>query len=311
MYDVIVCKTRNKPSVLERFAMCVSAAPAEFTGATVYAGEVDNRTHVLCYQNKAKSLAGPNCMLLHVPTNELMAENLVNTQGADNFMRSMGNQVPSLRPKVQTRGGGFLGGDALIGASRGFEVVNYGAYEVVLADSAMLIEEALEQVSLAKRPTISSELLAWYDEFYPSFSFILACFNSLVEVADHPIMIRYEPQSPSSLFAPGLESHNGRPPNLGMRGHDRDFKVVFGSMLTLEGEGTRWNYGLRGDMHLAGAEGLLAKEIVGFHDENVGVNADYWASTEHVRLGVSGRRLFSTMPEHFYDSILDKSQHIC
>lgn len=287
--------------------MCVSMAPAEFTGAIVFAGEVDRDTHILAYQNKAKSLAGPNCMLLHVPAYTLWPDNLVPTQGTSDFMKGMSMVVPELRPSVGTLGGPMRGTDALIG-SRGFDVVEYGAYEVVLASSAGNIREALSHVSEAKRPAINQELLDWYDTYFPDFSFILACFNSQVEVADHPIMITYQPQDSNWLFAPGLESHSGKPPTMGARDHERDFKVVFGSRLSLDGDGRTWFYGRD---NLGMATDLLPNEVVGFRDENIGTNSDYVVDTEHVRLGVTGRKLFSTMPEHFYDSILDRSQYIC
>ena len=277
--------------------MCVSMHSAEFEGAIAFGGEVNEELHLLGYQNSAKSYSGPNCMLLHVPTAELTANSLVPTESAPRFMEDMSNKIYEL---LTFRGISSRGMSEPI-------VVQYGAYEVVLAGSAKDVPSALERVSPAKRPAINDELLVWYDAHFPSFAFILACFNNEVEEANHPILVKYRPNNPEKLFVPGLESHSGRPPVLCGRDHPRDFKVVFGSKLSGD-TGTSVSYHgsqtveYRDD--LGELRELLPTKVVGFQDNNVGVNADYWAFTQDIRNGLTLRDLFYTMPEHAADGIV-------
>jgi hypothetical protein len=265
-------------------------APAEFKGAIAFGGEVNTDLHLLGYQNSAQSYAGPNCMLLHVPTAELTANSLIPTTADREFMNDMGKQVHSLMP--QSRGMTFRGGGDYAPKA---VVVQYGAYEIVLANSAGDIPEALERVSPAKRPVINSELLSWYDRNFPFHSFILACFNNVVEEATHPILVRYTPMDPTTIFVPGLESHSGQPPILGGRDHERDFKVVFGSRLAVESSRVQ---PVRYTTPLSPLRHLLPTSVVGFRDEGLGTNSDYIARVEDVRSGVNGASLFKTMSAH-------------
>jgi hypothetical protein len=271
--------------------MCVSMAPAEFKGAIAFGGEVNERHHLLGYQNKAQSLGGANCMLLHVPTARLTADSLVPTTADREFMNDMSRQMlKSLMSKSRdttSRGGGH--------APKAI-VVPYGAYEIVLANSARDIPEALGQVDLAKRPAINSELLDWYDQNFPLYSFILACFNNTVEKANHPILVQYTPMDPTTIFVPGLESHSGQPPTLGGRDdHDRDFRVVFGSRQATENPPVQ---PVRYTNPTSPLRHLLPTQVVGFCDIQFGTNTDYVVQAADVRNGVNGMPLFETMPAH-------------
>lgn len=276
--------------------MCVSFAPAEFTGAIAFGGEVDEHTHLLGYENKAQSFVGPNCMLLHVPTDELTADSLIPTQHAPGFMKSLGDAVSSLRPAMRGMTLGSVG-------TRGVTFVQYGAYDVLLANSAADIPAALDQVNPAKRPVLNEALLHWYDQNFDGYSFILACFNNSIETANHPILVKYRPWDSSSLFVPGLESHTGEAPMLGQRDHWRDFKVVFGSRLAGDYEYPRT---VRYTENLGELADLLPEYAVGFRDENYGSNSDYIAGIEDVRSGLNGSDLFKTMPVHYIDSPLER-----
>jgi hypothetical protein len=268
-------------------------APAEFKGAIAFGGEVNENLHLLGYKNSAQTYAGPNCMLLHVPTAELTVNSLISTTTDREFMDDMGKRVHSLMP--QTRGMSFRGGGDFIPKA---VVVQYGAYEIVLANSARDIPEALERVSPAKRPAINSELLDWYDRHFPLYSFILACFNNTAEEANHPILVQYTPMDPTTIFVPGLESHSGQPPVLGGRDHARDFKVVFGSRLAEQNSRVP---SVRYTNPISPLRSLLPTSVVGFRDEGFGTNSDYIARVEDVRRGVNHVPLFETMPAHTAD----------
>jgi hypothetical protein len=309
--------------------MCISMGPGTVFSGVVTAGfQLAQNRHAIAYMNHAtpdprarRVSQGANCMLLHVPG---LIERLVPSQDNGDFLKQMGDVVPALTPAMtlgMTRGG-F---DPMM-ASFGFSVVEYGAYEVVLATTASVIGKALKEVSPAKRPTVNPELLQWYGDNYPDCAFVLACFNNDVEVADHPIVLTYEPHNPEVLFAPGLESHTGEPPALGAHEGNRDFKVVFGSLLADEGTGNSWrpveyrpnggDYGLRGGfiqcpepVSYGQLDAILPNRVVGFYDEHSGANQDYVAEVADVLAGITGKGLFQTMPEHFYGSHFDPAMH--
>lgn len=277
--------------------MCISMnAGAIFSGVITAGFQLSRDIHALAYMNKATTMYGPNCMLLHVPGD---IYDLVRTHGAGDFMTNMGYAVHDIMPAL-TLGGTFRGGGM---RSVGFTVEKYGAYEVVLAKSASVIPQALQHVSPIKRPTVNADLLDWYGANYPDCSFVLACFNNQQEVADHPIFLRYMPHDTSMLYAPGLESHTGEPPALGAHENVRGFKVVFGSKLADGSEsGVTWNH--RNHSYGHQLDALLPERIVGFHDIMYGANEDYVAKVDDVLNGVTWRELFKTMPAHYEGSIV-------
>lgn len=72
--------------------MCVSIAPAEFSGTILYLGEktIFNKYYnILGYQNTAINLSdSPNAMILHFPTRVEMSENnIVSTKGCKNILK--------------------------------------------------------------------------------------------------------------------------------------------------------------------------------------------------------------------------------
>lgn len=279
--------------------MCVAMDRADFKGAIAFGGEVSRERHLLGYQNSAISYSGPNCMLLHVPMKgRLTAANLIPTTHAPNFLQDMAKSLESLDPPLR----GSRGVRTLRNSTA--SIVPYGACDMVLANSASDIYDALEFVDPEKRPKANETLLSWFDHRRPGFGFLLPCFNNNVEEFKHPILVEYTPKNPDMLFVPGLESHNGRPPVLGDRGHPRDFKVVFGSLLgeqvndTGENDDHVYTYPVNYTDNLGALGQLLPKQVVGFRDENVGTNSDYWASVSDVRRGLNYGTLFETMPEH-------------
>lgn len=300
--------------------MCISMNPgAEFSSVITAGFQVSHDVHVMAYQNKASSFYGPNCMLLHVPGENL---ELVPSQNHGDFMTSMGEVVPNLLPSMALGFGAR--GLSFAPEAASFRVIQYGAYEVVLADSARTIANALSYVSTDKRPRVNDELLAWYDENYPDCAFVLACFNNDVEVADSPIIVRYSPFNPDVLYATGLESHTGKPPALGAHGEPRGFKVVFGSLLADE-HGNFWRpVDYRPPMigfPRAGGCGfieepmpvsygeldeILPERIVGFNDKHSGANEDYVVKINDVLSGVTGADLFATMPTHYEGSDVER-----
>lgn len=201
--------------------MCVTAAPAALASTVVYAHCLPSGRHVLGYANTAINLSdGPNMMLLHVPTSSLHPDALVDTSNAPNVLNDM---VTALRPRSLSR--------ATMGASGGsVYVIAYGIYTVVMADQASLIPSALHQVPPSRRPRIDQrqlDLLDWYDQLWPDWSFMACCFNNRDARRATPILLSYDPLWPGLLFAPGIDCHTGGIPDLDSHVH-RDHWVIWG-----------------------------------------------------------------------------------
>lgn len=196
--------------------MCISANPAAFSRTTILAHRgAHPRTQrdidVLLYQNTARSLAsGGNALLLHIPAAQPMTQdNFLDTTGHPNLLEEIRSAA---LPQHVTRGG------ATRSVGKGAaQVFAHGIYHVVLAIGAEAIEDALEQVPEAKRPRVSKELLAFYEEHFPDWSFALCCFNNADAKIATPVALWYEPMFPNLLFAPALDSHTGGPPDLQAR----------------------------------------------------------------------------------------------
>lgn len=273
--------------------MCVAMGPADFRGAIGLGVELEYGLHLMGYQNTSVSYSGPNCMLLHVPAAEISAADLLPSSHAPHALKDMAASVPGLLPVTR----GLLG--ATRGIAKGVQIVSYGAYEIVLASSVQDIPEALAGVSADKRPRLNPRIVDWFAANRKGFSFMLACFNNELEVANHPILLRYQPSNPGRIFVPGLESHDGSPRGFGERDahHPRDIKVVFGSLLDDTSVG--WYPQVSYSDNLRELKSVLPARVVGFHDQDFGINDDYWAPIEAVRRHDTGWNMFQQMPGHF------------
>lgn len=265
--------------------MCVTTAPAviEGTRAFTYAtlDTRDPRTlHVSGYQNKATS-RGPNCMLLHFP-----GDHLVTTKGPQDtkhLMEDMTNQLPKLYEEPTYRGG------PRAAASFGSAYVEtYGDYDVVLAEDAGDIIEALEGVDPMRRPNRTPELeamVAWYKATFTDYAFVLACFNGNANPR-HPIVVEYVPHNDDMLFIPGLEGHDGNLPTIGQP-TARNFRCAFGAEDTTQQITPSYRDGN------IGSEYWCPSNVTGFYDNRPqGANVDYLVPLESVREGLFGDDLF-------------------
>ncbi|MER6280916.1 hypothetical protein ABT202_32240 [Streptomyces sp900105245] len=193
--------------------MCISAAEAAFSGTTLYCGRlrhpVHGLIHVMGYQNTALNLAaGPNAMLLHLPTRRLAPEQFVSVGRADDILRRMVDAVEI--KDVQDDG------IAWMGLSRSpVRVFDHDVYTVLLADDPRLIPTALHQVPWNRRPAVSPELLDFYAGHFPDHAVALCCFANADARRAKPLLVRYEPLDPDRLSVPALDSHTGGPPDLG------------------------------------------------------------------------------------------------
>lgn len=200
--------------------MCCTFEPAELEQTVVYAGEAEVKgtyVHVLGYQNLAKNLAGgPNAMLLPIPSSvKLGPENVVDCSRAPSVLNDLKEAVHNLRPLT-------LGSDdddvLLACAAAGFEekravIFDSGKYTVIAAETLGSLAKLLPQVPERKRPRLNLRVLNQYASWYKGWQFLLCCFTQSVTEPD-PIVVWYEPKDRSELFIPGLDAHDGSPPDL-------------------------------------------------------------------------------------------------
>ncbi|MFG2329812.1 hypothetical protein ACGFMM_09300 [Streptomyces sp. NPDC048604] len=210
--------------------MCVSTAPAEFTGTTLYAGRLTHPEHglihVLGYQNTAVNHAdGPNAMLLHLPAVGMTPENFVSVGHHSDLLSRM---VEAVRPVVPS--------DALDDgiAWMGYEeppavhVFEHDVYTVLLADDPTLIPAALARVPFHKRPVLAPELFAFYAEAYPDHAVAVCCFDNAQARQAKPLLLWYEPLDADELTLPALDCHTGAAPDPGVP-VPTDHWLLFGS----------------------------------------------------------------------------------
>lgn len=221
--------------------MCCTFEAAELRQTVVYAGEaeVDGKyVHVLGYQNLAENLAGgPNAMLLPLPSSvKLGPDNVVDCSRAPSVLGDLKEAVHALRPLM-------LGSDddddlLLACASADVEkravIFESGRYTVIAAETVGSLAKLLPQVPERKRPKLNMRVLNQYASWYKGWQFLLCCFTQSVTEPD-PIVVWYEPTNRSELFIPGLDAHDGSPPDLSAI-VDTDHVIAVGSTIHPAGE---------------------------------------------------------------------------
>lgn len=212
--------------------MCLSLAPAKFTGTDVLVHLCKHPTtgrdvHVLGYQNKPQNLAPRqrgNAMLLHIPSASPMGpENLVDTSQIRGLMDDLSHAA--FAPHAAggpARSFGFRASKNALP-----KVFDHDIYTIVMAESAEQIPAALAQVPEERRPELSAEIATFYDESFPGWTFILCCFDNREAKKAAPLLVWYEPMFPNLLVAPGIDSHNGRAPDVNAH-VSLDHRVFFG-----------------------------------------------------------------------------------
>ena len=206
--------------------MCVSVAPAEFSGTILYVGRREHPDfgpiEVLGYQNTAVNLTtGPNAMLLHLPALAMTRANFLDTTSSPDVLRDL---VDALSPA--SRGTAAYGAVAA-GPPPAVEVFDHDVYTVVLAADPRDIPAALDRVPEHKRPRLRPELFTFYAEVFPDYPVALCCFDNADARRAAPLLMWYRPVYLDRLIAPALDCHTGEAPE--PNGWVRpDHWVVFG-----------------------------------------------------------------------------------
>lgn len=213
--------------------MCLSISEAVFQNTTIYSAEVqrsDGLAHVLGYQNQATSY-GPNAMLLPFPAEgQVTRDNLVNGAGFKDILKVYQKAVKRLDPHVSLSRSAKGFGDNRLGASDtlSYDVFESGSYTVALCEKASALGHALKEVPEGRRPNIPYPFLVELTRLYPDWPIALCCFNNNTEFEAEPLFWWYKPRFPNVLFAPAIDAHNGKPPQLDVM-VDRDHSLAFAS----------------------------------------------------------------------------------
>lgn len=294
--------------------MCVTLAPARLSNTTLYAAEVnagDGIVHVLGYQNKAQSLVRPpssahrggrrvtddwdwespaprpepdevlggsgNAMLLPFPAKPgtMTHANVLETKQCPNILKDMAEAV---RPRMR---GAMLGGDAMsFGViAKNVQVFDTGIYTVVLASDARDIPSALSRVPAEKRPALNPELFEAYAEWYPQWTMALCCFSNTDAVLADPLLWWYEPMRPDFLFAPALDCHTGRVPDLSE-------KVAVDHTVVVAARDPRYGVRVRYTDEIPGRiRPYIAENVIGEQFDAIMDNGDFVFRLKDLRQG--------------------------
>ncbi|MBR7827606.1 hypothetical protein KDK95_14910 [Actinospica sp. MGRD01-02] len=252
--------------------MCVSMAPAEFSGTILYCGRRCHPQHgwieVLGYQNAAVNLAtGPNAMLLHLSAKSVSSRQFLRVGSADRVLHSM---VDAVRPIPAGPTLGTRGPIAIAAAPR-VEIFQHDIYTVVLAHNAAHIPDALERVEPRKRPALNRDLFDFYADLYPGQPIVLCCFDNKDAADAKPLMLWYEPRDEDRLVLPAIDCHTGAIPDLDSNVLT-DHWLLFGSDRADWLWGEKVHYGRKPSPKLLE---YLPPRVMGWHFDETMPNGDF------------------------------------
>lgn len=212
--------------------MCITLEAATLSSTILVAHQVehDGKTvNVVGYQNHAVSRGhGPNAMVLPIPSAvDMTPANCVDMTGAEKIFRKYEDVVrPRSRGMSKGIGVASLGHDSL-------EVFDSGSYTVVLTRQFDLerLRDVLAALPGDKRLDLGLPQMRVFHSFrklYPEWHLAICIWNGTVEA--EPILWWYEPMPEfvDNHFLPGLDAHDGNPPDPGLKSVPIDHTLVAG-----------------------------------------------------------------------------------
>lgn len=244
--------------------MCITSGPAKLSTTKILSGKIDDTYHLLAYSNTVENISGkPNSMILAIP-GKVTEEDFYDTTAYAKFLEVI-EEAQRKRFKGMSLSRGF---DTL---SMDAEVVNFqvGMYNIFVSDSASNIGKAISALSPEKRPEINPEILSFLENHYAGWSFVIACFDGDKKMEAQPIMLKFKPIDPNTLYFPALDAHDGGAPNL-------DEKVWVDHFLITMGEkGNDVNFS-----ELSIPEVFAGKKFFGMSYSGKHQNGDWYAAID-------------------------------
>lgn len=212
--------------------MCITLEPARLSSTILLAHEVEHegrKVNVVGYQNNAESNgSGPNAMVLPIPSNVPMTQaNCIDMTGAGKVFR---DYEAFLRPRSRGFSKSLGIGPA---AADGIRVFDSGSYTVLLTKQFDLerLRDVLADLPPDKRIDLDlpkAKIFSAFRKFYPGWHLAICIWNGSVDA--EPILWWYEPMPPyvNNHFLPGLDAHDGNPPDPGLKSVPIDHAIVVG-----------------------------------------------------------------------------------
>jgi len=221
--------------------MCITLEPATLASTILLAHQVEHegkRVNVVGYQNSATSHGdGPNAMILPIPSAALMTPaNCIDMTGAEKLFRDYEDIV---RPR--TRGGMSKGFAVASAGMDDLQVFDSGSYTVLLTKQVNLtgLREAMESLPADKRIDLDlakAKVFSAFRKLYPDWHLAICIWNGKVEA--EPILWWYEPMPEyvDNHFLPGLDAHDGNPPDPSLKSVPIDHTLITSIKPTREWE---------------------------------------------------------------------------
>jgi hypothetical protein len=222
--------------------MCICLEPAKLTDTVIVAHQATHEgrpVNVIGYMNTADSVSRePNAMILPIPSAAPMSsDNCIDMTGTrEAFGKYARMFEPRARGKSVTRGIA-----AAAGPAGSIQVFSSGSYTVALTKQASLpdLRRALNEFPEGKRIALNrqrAEVFRSFRTLYPDWYLAVCVWEGFIE-AD-PILWWYEPMDEyvDNHFVPGLDAHDGNPPDPSLMSVPIDHTVVVGDVRTQKGD---------------------------------------------------------------------------
>lgn len=112
----------------------------------------------------------------------------------------------------------------------GLVFLQFGIYDIVIAENASSLPAALAQINPVKRPKVNDEVFATLEQWYKC-PVAVCCFNNAESGTAKPLAFAFEPLYPDKIVVYTLDAHDGKPPDPSALVH-LDHSIFVGSYLT-------------------------------------------------------------------------------
>lgn len=210
--------------------MCITLEPATLASTILVAHQVEHEgkpVNVVGYQNRAKSNGpGPNAMILPIPSAvDMTPANCIDMTGAEKVFRKYEEVV---RPRSRGLSKGLGPASAAVDS---LQVFDSGSYTVVLTKQVDLerLRDVLADLPEDKRLDLRLPQMKVFHSFrklYPDWHLAVCIWNGTVEA--EPILWWYEPtpEFKDNHFLPGLDAHDGNPPDPSLKSVPIDHTLI-------------------------------------------------------------------------------------